>query len=356
MLGILESLHLINFQIWDDLFFQFVPGINAIIGPSDIGKSSALRALYWLTQNYPSGDEFLKHGAKFVSVEGVWPGGKVMRYRSKKENKYIINGVDFDTVGTSVPKEARDIMGLTDTNFQMQDDPFFLIGLPNSGEVAKRLNQVVGLNLIDTSLLYPKKIIRRMSTKIKSHESELKIKKKKLERFKNLDRIKSLNKKLEKERESLQETESAIEALRWHAEVLDTLRTQVKRYDHISEIEQIMNDVSKKKKELGKIESDADEIQKIIKVITQNQKIVRKYKKPYEKLEILNLEMNKVVAEWARGELKIKKLKESIETITKQNVWLDSREKKKNTLEKRFDSLKAELEICPICDTVFKKQ
>ena len=45
------KLHLKNFQAFDDLDVEFVLGVNTIIGESNSGKTSVLRAIKSLIEN-----------------------------------------------------------------------------------------------------------------------------------------------------------------------------------------------------------------------------------------------------------------------------------------------------------------
>ena len=351
----LKSLRFENFQIWKELYLEFIPGINAIIGPSDRGKSSILRGLYWLAMNAPSGDTFIRHGAKHCLVEGKFNEHTIQRFRSNKENKYIIDGTVFSTVGTGVPREVKEIMGLTDTNFQMQDDPFFLIGLPNAGEVAKKLNQVVGLNLIDTSVSYPDKIIRKMNNKIKFYESELKDKKKELRKFKNLDKIIRLSKKLEKDEEEIQEVNNSINVLNDYIEDLIFRHSEIKRYAHIEKINKKLSLMSKFQKEREKLDVKMERLQIIIKEIQQNKKFVTLRKNIHKKLEKLGQELNKQITFWSNNKIRVKQLKETINIISDGIFYLSKKDKELKIAETRFNTQKKDLEICPLCGSLFKE-
>ena len=55
----ISGLLLKNFQSHKKTILHFHPGVNAIIGKSNSGKTAILRALYWIIYNRPSGISFV---------------------------------------------------------------------------------------------------------------------------------------------------------------------------------------------------------------------------------------------------------------------------------------------------------
>jgi exonuclease SbcC len=126
----------LNFESHKDSFFEFHPGLNVIIGKSDCGKSSVLRALQWVICNEPSGDDFirvdqqqidlLRMGKKppkiLCSVELELSNGyKIERGKTRGSggvNRYTLTSpdgkiIEFNSFGTEVPKEVKEVLGLS---------------------------------------------------------------------------------------------------------------------------------------------------------------------------------------------------------------------------------------------------
>lgn len=145
----LTSLLIRNFQAHKSLEIQ-LDQITTICGPSDIGKSAILRALYWLCMNRPSGEAFLREGAHFVSVRlGV--DGRTIKRKKGKANTYSLDGEVFKAFGSAVPEEIAKLLNVTEENFQGQhDSPFWFSKTP--GQVSKELNRIVSLEVIDNTL------------------------------------------------------------------------------------------------------------------------------------------------------------------------------------------------------------
>lgn len=159
----LVSLHLTDFQVHKDLRIKFVPGITTIVGATDQGKSSILRALRWVCLNDMSGEQFIRKGMKktrIVLVVHAQPDTKknpmaweVVREKGRggNLNEYELDTKVFRSFGTNVPSDIEKLLQLNGINFQNQhDSPFWFSDTP--GEVSRQLNSVIDLSVIDTTL------------------------------------------------------------------------------------------------------------------------------------------------------------------------------------------------------------
>src|ERR1700722_3931133 len=84
---------------------RFSADLNSLtmfVGISGQGKSSILRALLWLATNRPSGDSFIRRGAKFTKVKVVVDDHTIVRKKGKGVNCYILDGKRFDAMGRDV--------------------------------------------------------------------------------------------------------------------------------------------------------------------------------------------------------------------------------------------------------------
>lgn len=145
-----------NFQSHEHSRLELHPGVNVVTGSSDSGKSALVRALVWLLKNRPQGFAFKSAFAKrrdstWVGLQfgdGTW----VERERGADENRYKASGgVKLEALRADVPDEIASILRLEDYNVQGQHDGYFLLQ-SSAGEVARMLNDVVGLDVIDRLL------------------------------------------------------------------------------------------------------------------------------------------------------------------------------------------------------------
>lgn len=134
-----------NFQSHNESKLPFIsPGTNYIIGPSDSGKSGIIRSLELLAQNRPDGMRYRRHNTKETSVE--WKG--VRRRRGSTLNQYEVDDETYKALRLAVPRQVTDRLRLNPINFRGQHVPYFLLN-ESPGAVAKAMNELADLGLID---------------------------------------------------------------------------------------------------------------------------------------------------------------------------------------------------------------
>lgn len=160
----IDKIKLENFQSHKETLIELYDGLNVILGSSDQGKSSIIRAIKWVLFNEPRGIDFIKVGEKVARVSILLnTGTEIIRERSKYKNRYILkNGGDNESVhegfGNEVPNEilnshkVKKVLVDNDykinLNIQEQLENAFLMF--ESGNLkAKALNSMAGLHIID---------------------------------------------------------------------------------------------------------------------------------------------------------------------------------------------------------------
>lgn len=160
----LKLLRLRNFQKHKKLTIKFSPQITTIVGPSDQGKSAILRALHWLAFNRPAGDAFRTHGTPETVAQLITDKHTITRRKGKGVNTYSLDKKKLKAFGSDPPEPIVNALQLQAFNFQLQHDSPFWLTL-SAGEVAKRLNSVVDLTIIDES-------VKRARSAVRSLEAE----------------------------------------------------------------------------------------------------------------------------------------------------------------------------------------
>ena len=344
----LNKIKLTDFQTHRNTSLDLVGGINVITGQSNQGKSSIVRSLYWVFRNRPSGDEFINFDSNSCSVQLVCNNSDVIkRIRTKNKNKYVINQQAFNAVRTDVPDEIKEVLNITDTNIQLQDDPHFLISLSPS-EAAKKLNKVVGIDIIDVSTQYVNKVIYNQNHNIKYIKKELDEEKKKLNKFKKLPVVQREYKNLKKivlRKEQVTETINGLSYIQdnlnkfKNIEKDQTLIEKATKHtkklqDHIQKITEIENSIIYSKKLIYKI-------QKINKILENKPAII--------KAEEYLLKINKLKKELEQLHTN-KNTTKAIHLINKQQQEVHNLERSIEVEEQKFEQLKKELKICPWCN------
>ena len=161
-----------EFQAHQKLEVDLDAGITSIVGPSDVGKSSILRALRWIMLNNPQGDAFIRDGAKKAEVTIEIDHHKISRIRGGTTNAYLLDGKDLEAFRNDVPVEVQEILKVLTINFQGQHDVPYWFG-ENAGEVSRQLNRIVNLEIIDQTLQNLNTSLRRAQTEEQILEEHL---------------------------------------------------------------------------------------------------------------------------------------------------------------------------------------
>lgn len=159
----ISSLSLRHFQSHKKTDIEFSPGVNVIIGSSNSGKTSILRALYWAVYNRPSGVSFVSHWnrdkkdnpIKPTRVSVINDSTIISRIRSQELNGYEIgtegNEQKLEAIGMDVPDTIQTAFNLDAVNIQRQMDAPFLLS-ESAADVARFFNGIIRLDLIDRVL------------------------------------------------------------------------------------------------------------------------------------------------------------------------------------------------------------
>ncbi len=168
MKSYIKRLRLRNFQSHRETEFEFTPGLNIIVGPSDQGKSAIVRALRWLVYNEPRGTGFIRVGETRCEVRVELSNGVAVeriRDESNRTNRYILEvpgeeALVFERFNKEVPFEVRQALGIqklvidrdraVEINLASQLEAPFL--LEESGTTrSKVLGRMANLHIIDAA-------------------------------------------------------------------------------------------------------------------------------------------------------------------------------------------------------------
>lgn len=347
----IHSIKIQNIQSHKDTQLKFSPGINAIIGSSNNGKSAILRALYWAVYNRPLGiDNLLSHWAFDKKGNQIEPmevtvqndDGVVTRRRTKTENQYIVNDEELNVVKTDVPEQVEKLLCLSDTNIQRQQDAPFLLSLTN-GQVAQYFNKTVRLDIIDKVLSNAESKRRKTNQEISQNEELLKEYIAKREKYNWLDEIDKLLSKYD----NISEKHDKIEL------EYNKLSGELEMYEKISENKTRYSDISKVKENIGKFESLNDQSKRIKNDILTIEDSLEDFaackvypsfeseKKLIQKFENLN-------SEAAEKNEDINSLEEQITNYLELNANIKACEQNIKDLKKQLP------DVCPLCGAAMK--
>lgn len=113
-----------NYQAIKKATIQIDKGLTAIIGPTNSGKSSIIRAIKGAINNQ-SGNGFINYDADDSTVTITEKDNNIKWVKSRKGSaKYIINGEEVNKIGRSQNEEVAELLNMTEidvggTNFRL---------------------------------------------------------------------------------------------------------------------------------------------------------------------------------------------------------------------------------------------
>ena len=338
-----------NIQSHKNSSLELSPGINAIVGSSNNGKSAILRAFYWVCYNRPLGtDNLLSHWAVDKKGNQISPmevtienqNGVITRRRTKDDNQYIVNDEELNVVKTDVPEQVEAALCLTDTNIQKQQDAPFLLSL-TSGQVAQYFNKTVRLDIIDRVLTNAESQRRRINQDIKTNDELLWQVKDKREKYNWLDQVERLLNKHDLIQSKCDDFDQQI----------IVIEQQIENYNQYTSIKNKYNFIDKSKQIISKIEKiDIDSIDQQIEQLTDDLLIIEDYNK--KKSQSFD-QAKKIIFKIEK--IDIDSIDQQIDLLTDQLQEIEDVNETINSKRKNIELLKQKLpNVCPICGSKMK--
>jgi exonuclease SbcC len=168
----LVRLEIEGFQPHKHRVIEFDELVTVLVGANGSGKSSVIRAIRWVAFNRPLGDSVIRWGSKSARVRLVTETVKVVRERGEDGNYYRVNAQKFTALGTGVPESVHRLLRLEEICFQKQIEAGFWF-THSAPEVAREMNRVVDLDVIDRSQSYATSKLKAASGEVKVLEGLL---------------------------------------------------------------------------------------------------------------------------------------------------------------------------------------
>ena len=204
----INSINIKNFESHKDTYIELDPGCNIVLGESDEGKSSIVRAIKWNSHNRPQGDGYRsdsldpknkKDKVKLTEVKIDYDGTSIVRARDAGSiNHYVIDNQEpLKALRSDIPDEIQEITRMKSVNMQTQhpSDQYFLIG-DRPGQVAKEFNKVAGLVVMDKASADINSKVRSCNSLIKISKNEIESRTEEIENTAWVDSAEKLSKKL----------------------------------------------------------------------------------------------------------------------------------------------------------------
>lgn len=343
----LKTLHIRNFQSHADTYLEFLSGVNIIVGESDSGKSSIIRALRWLVWNRPQGDAFRSWWGGDIVVElETTDGHHITRRKGVKDgDEYILDGVSFKAFRTEVPEEIEKILNIDDINLQRQLDAHFLLSA-SPGEVAQHFNKVAHLDIIDVATQRINSDIRELNSSISFKQQELTHLK---DTLKNWDYLPDLEKEvlelehLEKQLIAYETKQSQLQNIITELENIETKRRPLIQ---IMQIEPLLNEIFQDLHVYKQLQAVYEDLQKHLQEISHVEYRMKDLQQLLQAETPLNevlLEINTLKEKQNQYQI-LSRLLQDIESVEKsiETSAVNIQQKEKEFHEAMPD-------ICPLC-------
>ena len=270
-----EKLIIKNFQSHKQTKLIFKNGINIIIGKSDSGKTAILRALNWIINNKPQGNEYRSNFGGDTIVKLNINDDIIIREKSKNKNSYYLNNIEFTAFNNNVPDEIAKIINFSELNMQYQLDLPFLL-LNSAGENARFFNRIIKLDKIDSSLQNIEKLKRETNKKILYLQQEIEKKEKELQEFALLEKQEKLLKIIEECLYTEKQYRKKYANLRILITQLNTIQQKIKNFSYLYKKEQIITDCLFLYEKLKKIKKNKKKLTNLVQTVYNINKHVSK--------------------------------------------------------------------------------
>lgn len=252
-----------NYQSHKHTVLDLHEGVNVIIGSSASGKTAIFRAINWIIDNRPLStrrfSRWIKKDKKLIGEASATlttkDGHEIKRARNKDENFYQVDDLEpYDAPKSQIPEEITKLLNLTSVNIQNQMDQPFLVSF-SGPEVSRFLNNVIRMDIIDTTLSQADKRKRQFRKKIEELNIKLIDNKAELDEYKWLDGPASdLIDRLEAVTQKKQEIDEQIDKLCDDIDRVNELKgtiPNISNWDRVQEIIDSLSSIIEKKQQIN---------------------------------------------------------------------------------------------------------
>jgi len=354
------SFHIQNFQAHKDTLITFEKGLNIIVGQTDSGKSSILRALKKLIRDVPKGKPFMSRWAQETKLTLIFEVDKksytIIRHITPSKNLYYLNDQKFGGFGNSIPKEIQTILDMQlisletgdilDLYFTDQHDMPFMVTKGSAGLRSKLLGKIAGMHILDKAIMDVNKDVRALNADLKYKTKEINDLEYELNDFPDLWYDMQLIDSLEEQINSVKQKIITLNSLNTiHTNLQNTIKEAVKIKDILAQLPTISPVVLK---ELNIKTLKMIDLHKLSDKLTLlNKKIDTLKYPPFVEINTNFTGIKKQVK--VLNDLKIiyETLLNTQEKIKSLDIGKEDIQLKKYKAE--YDKILIDLKICPIC-------
>jgi len=343
-----------------------IGAITAIVGPSDRGKSSFVRALRAWANNQ-AGTSFITYGKDNAGVVVEFEDGTRVAWVKGKRNEYRMGEHIFDKVGRSVPEEVVKFTGIREIsfdkdlrkqlNFHNQFEPPFLV-TDTPGTVAKIIGKLTNLNVINIATRECNRDTRRMRGQAKDLAEMISEEAIRLEGFTWLDVASETHAEAKAEFELVSEKDALVREV---SSLRDALL--VSQEDESSELKKLefLQDLPKIEKAFEAVREKSELLEEVSSILAQLKSIKGSLESEKEAVEKIGEILTQIeTVDFAHIETSIGTLVEVrslVQAYGVANIDLEESTKNRDSYVKALSGFEKEVEefvkenpMCPLCE------
>jgi hypothetical protein len=346
----IQKLKIQNFQAHKDLELELKPGINLILGDSNVGKTSVIRALQLLLTGNPKTPIYASGNPVKVEMtlnDKVYSITKTIKKDKVVKTIWNIDGQEYD--GANFKPD----IGFSEINVQSQFEPFYMLS-KTPGQIGKEIQFVTGIDLADEIKSGLNSEINVLKSDITKLKNSIEDDEKELSEYPDLKTIKKYVYKYESTIEKKEKKKEKFKKISVLSEKYTILQIDILESKKlVVHLESIKDRTEKYEQELFKINVEKEQKQVIIELIEKAidfKNGILCVKNRISRLEKIKVSIFKCENELI-GIRKEKKEEQDIIRLIKEAIRIKKIVKK---LESRIKKMKKQYQkelgdICPTC-------
>jgi hypothetical protein len=306
--------------------------------------------LLWVITNRPQGDSFKNWNSNDPVHVGIeFDDGWVSKDRINNKNTYEIEEGKLEAVRSDVPNEIQNITKITEYNLQTQHGSYFLLQ-DTPGEVAKKLNELVGLDVID-------RIYKNLNSKITDSKSRIKITNERItdleenvKKLSYLAQISKIVKKLDSDIASLEAIENKQNSIKILMKKIVEINSIIESEKNILKSEPQTIILRKKILELKETSSKITNIKLVVKTIKE---IESQNESELSWLSVENgyVSLKQQVKQFEEQEHKVEELGRLLKLVSKTSEKIEHNKIGLKKVSGQYLDILKEHKICPTCQS-----
>ena len=256
----IDSILIKNFRTHEETFIELHPGVNVLIGDNEAGKTNVLRAINWVVNNRPTGNEYRSRWGGDTSVVLNVENKLIGRYKHGTTNLYTLTHADktrdeFKAFGQGVPEIIVQHLNMFPVNIHFQLEGPFLLNL-SPADVARHFNSAVNLGNIDSTIFNIAKTLREEKALFETNEKDIEINKVKLIKYDWLDEAEVCLIKLEGTQQKISKLYISINELKTLMSDLKIKTKILSKFEKITKHEKIVKNLLLLDSDIGRAKTD----------------------------------------------------------------------------------------------------